>query len=114
MNRQEKIAYLSRFERAFEQFEYLRNEVEGLKSVDLNHVKSSVHKTLTEKIHEKDLAYDNMMKIREEIENICGDDIYLDFHFVLMKSYQEIADIFGYSYSTIRRKILKSLDELEL
>lgn len=114
MNRQEKIAYLSRFEKAFEHYEYLRNEVEGLKSVDYNHVRSSVHRTLTDKIHEKDLAYNSMMKTRKEIEDICVDNIFLDFRFVLMKSYQEIADILGCSSSTVRKKINKSLDELEI
>ena len=104
MNREEKIHYLEKYKRAKERYQELNEKLHDLQSVKYDYIKTAVHKTLTERIHEVDIAYCNQLKAYIEIQNFImnntpnthfinafGYDSLLYDKFVTLKSDKDIA-----------------------
>lgn len=118
MNRKEKQAYLSQYQRALREYKTLKSNLESTHSIDYNHVKSTVHKTLGAKIQEVDEAHERSHERSIEwylkINELIGDDIILGYRFLLGYSLEEIAEVLNYSTTTVRRRIKDSLDRLDI
>ena len=63
MNRKEKQAYLNQYQRALKEYKILKSNLESTHSIDYNHVKSTVHKTLGAKIQELDEAHTRVIAV---------------------------------------------------
>lgn len=114
MNRKEKQAYLNQYQRALKEYKILKSNLESTHSIDYNHVKSTVHKTLGAKIQEVDEAHTRVIEWYLKIDKLIGDDIILGYRFLLGYSLEEIAEVLDYSTPTIKRRIRDSLDRLEI
>lgn len=114
MNRKEKQAYLNQYQKALREYKTLKSNLESTHSIDYNHVKSTVHKTLGAKIQEVDEAHAKAIEWYLEIDHLIGDDIILGYRFLLGYSLEEIAEVLNYSTQTIRRRIIEGLDRLEI
>lgn len=113
MNRDDKKAYLKKYERAKERYIMLNEKLKGLKSLDYTVTKSSVHKSLGERIEECDNALNEMLEKMDEIEELLTPyDIVLTYKYVLLKTNDEIADIMHYSTTQIKRRCNQALDKL--
>lgn len=114
MTREEKIKYLSRFIRARRKYEVLNQQLKSVESIDINKIKSTVHKSMAERIHDKDKAYEKMMMTYIEIDSIIGDNAFLSYLFLLDYSIEDIAKVMNVSKTKATNAIFKSLDELEI
>ena len=114
MNRKEKQAYLNQYQKALREYKTLKSNLESTHSIDYNHVKSTVHKTLGAKIQEVDEAHKKAIEWYLKINELIGDDIILGYRFLLGYSLEEIAEVLNYSTTTIRRRIKDSLDRLDI
>lgn len=114
MNNKEKINYLSQYMRTKRKYERIDQQLKGVQSIDLNKVKSTVHKSLAERIHERDQVYQEMMMYYVDIDNLVGDDIVLGYLFILCYPLEDIAKKLNTSKNKIRERLYKSLDQLEI
>ena len=113
-SRKDKIKYLSRFIRARRKYEVLNQQLKSVESIDINKIKSTVHKSMAERIHDKDKAYEKMMMTYIEIDSIIGDNAFLSYLFLLDYSIEDIAKVMNVSKTKATNAIFKSLDELDI
>lgn len=114
MNRKEKQAYLNQYQIALREYKTLKSNLESTHSINYDHVKSTVHKTLGSKIQEVEEAHERAIEWYLKIDKLIGNDIILGYRFLLGYSLEEIAEVLNYSTGTIRRRIGDSLDRLEI
>lgn len=81
------ILKLEQYKRAKEKYETLENQILGVHSIDYNHVKSTVHKTLVDLIHKKDKAYKEMVNSYRETFYLISHFVPFPEHFLLMDLY---------------------------
>lgn len=114
MNNREKIMYLSRFMRLKRKYERVDQQIKGLKSTDFNQVKTTVHKTLAERIHEKDQLYKEMIKAYHEVDSLVGDDIILGYLFICCYPVENIAKQLHMSKNKVKQQLYERLDKLDV
>lgn len=97
----DKKRYLKLYKKYAQELEFLNNQIEGVRSIDVNHIKSTQGTTLTEKIYQIDIIRSRMEEIESSINAI--DDIrartVLGYRFLMGKSLAEIAKILSISVS---------------
>lgn len=91
--RNKKRAYLKNYKALCNKAEYLTNDIQGLKSIDFNHVKSTNRKTLSDKIDELDNIKKQMHDIRVVIDHAdLPYSTVLGYKYLLFKSNDYIAN----------------------
>lgn len=92
----------------------LNQQLKSVESIDINKIKSTVHKSMAERIHDKDKAYEKMMMTYIEIDSIIGDNAFLSYLFLLDYSMEDIAKVMSVSKTKATNTIFKFLDEFEI
>lgn len=109
-----KKRYLKLYKKYAQELEFLNNQIEGVRSIDVNHIKSTQGTTLTEKIYQIDIIRSRMEEIESSINAI--DDIrartVLGYRFLMGKSLAEIAKILSISVSNVRMISSKGFTKL--
>ncbi len=113
-SRKEKIKYLSRFIRARRKYEVLNQQLKSVESIDINKIKSTVHKSMAERIHDKDKAYEKMMMTYIEIDSLIGDNAFLSYLFLLDYSIEDIAKTLNMTKNNVRKQLYNAIDKLEI
>lgn len=88
-NRLKTIYKLEQYKRSKEKYQTLQNQILGVHSIDYNYVKSSVHKTLVDKIHKKDIAYTEMLRSYQETLHLITHFVPFPEYLILMELYIE-------------------------
>lgn len=114
MTRKEKIEYLSQYIKARRRFECLDTRLKSASSVGYDQVKSSVHKSLVERIHDRDKAYEDMIIAYIEIDSLIGDDIIMGYLFLLCYPIEDIAKTLNMSKNNVKKQLYNALDRLEI
>lgn len=112
MNNREKILYLGKFLKAKRKYEYLDQQLKNIKSIDLNAVKTTVPKTMAEKIYDRDKAGDEYLHWLWTIEKLIGDDNILGYVFLLGYSFDEAPKKLGMSKKKFKEEFYRHLNDL--
>lgn len=112
----DKKRYLKLYKKYAQELEFLNNQIEGVRSIDVNHIKSTQGTTLTEKIYQIDIIRSRMEEIESSINAI--DDIrartVLGHRFLMGKSLAETAKILSISVSNVRMISSKGFTKLTI
>ncbi|MEY8675452.1 hypothetical protein [Thomasclavelia cocleata] len=111
MDRKQKMQYLKQYEQLKNRFEYLNSRINEPNTVHYDRIKSTTHKSLTDRIAERDNAYIDMMCKKSEF-GLLIDDLLLFHKYVLLWSDNKIADEFGMNMKKYKREFNKALDNL--
>lgn len=123
MNREDKIYYLEKYKRAKERYQELNEKLHDLQSVKYGHIKTTVHKTLAEKISEVDKAfYDKLDAFdvvktiidKSSYKNIFGYDSMLYAKFISLENDKDIANDHDLSLNELKKEINKRIDSLDI
>jgi hypothetical protein len=113
MTKQEKIKYLQKYQRAKNHHEYLVNTLYNTHSVNYG-VKSTVHKSLAERIQEIDIAYEEKLRTYIEIDRIIGGNIVLYYYFLSSYSLYEIAEVLNMDIKAVNKIFNRSIARLDI
>lgn len=113
MDRKQKMQYLKQYEQLKNRFEYLNSRINEPNTVRYDRIKSTTHKSLTDRISERDNAYIDMMCKKSEF-GLLIDDLLLFHKYVLLWSDNKIADEFGMNMRKYKREFNKALDNLAI
>lgn len=114
MTRKEKIECLSQYIKAKRRYDRLDTQLKSAGTVAYDEVKSTVHKSLAERIHDRDIAHEDMMKAYIEVDSLIGDDIVLGYLFLLCYPIEDIAKTLQISQKKVRKEIYSALDKLDI
>ncbi len=118
-SRIDKFNYLNKYLKSKEKYEFLNNSIQGVHSIDFNYVKSSVHKSLINRIYERDIAFWDMVENYIELDKtlskcpIKHKGILYDV-FVNGYSFNEIENRHRIKKSEIKKMIDYCIDNLHI
>ena len=116
----EKINFLSRYKREKEKYIAYENQTNGVHSIDLNYVKSTVHPTLIDKIYRRDEAYAKMINSYIEINAIiaryipCPNDVIMYDIFINGLSNEKITNKWHLQKGELNKILNYNLDLIKI
>lgn len=114
MNRKQKIKYLEQYKKLKDRFEYLDNRLKDPNTINYHHIKSTLHQSLEDKIHERDKAYEDMIYAHIEVNRLVGHDLLLGYKYTTNMDDYEIAEMLGMTMKQFNRQLKESLGRLEI
>ncbi len=114
MTRKEKIEYLSKYIKAKRKYDCLDTQLKSASSINYDQVKSTFHKSLAERIHDRDRAHEDMIRAYIEIDSLIGDDMILGYLFLLCYPIEDIAKTLNMTKNNVRKQLYNALDKLEI
>ena len=114
MDIKEKIEYLSQYIKAKRRYDRLDTQLKSAGTFAYDEVKSTIHKSLAERIHDRDIAHKDMMKAYIEVDSLIGDDIILGYLFILCYPIDDIAKTLKMTKKDVRKQFFKSLRNVNI